>query len=105
MQFNHLILIFLQQLGNLKEMGIPKVKYGCIWWAVHGNLIDVKYLGGTTSVRYYSTKSDSTRSDSSNESTKDKLKRAVRDYGATVIVFHVSISITSLGICYAAVAR
>jgi len=30
MQFNHLILIFLQQLGNLKEMGIPKVKYGCI---------------------------------------------------------------------------
>jgi len=60
--------------------------------------------GGTTSVRYYSTKSDSTQSDRTNESTKDKLKRAVRDYGATVIVFHVSISITSLGICYAAVA-
>lgn len=38
-------------------------------------------------------------------STKDKLKRAVKDYGATVIVFHVAISITSLSICYAAVAR
>lgn len=99
------MIAFLWQCGNFKETGILKVKYVLIWWAVHGNFIDIKYLGSTTSVRYYSTKSDSTQSDRTNESTKDKLKRAVRDYGATVIVFHVSISITSLGICYAAVAR
>jgi len=33
-------------------------------------------------------------------STKDKLKQAVRDYGATVIVFHVTMSLTSLGFFY-----
>ena len=39
------------------------------------------------------------------ESAAAKLKLAVKDYGATVIVFHVTISIASLGICYTAVAR
>ena len=39
------------------------------------------------------------------ESTKSKLKRAVKDYGMTVIVFHVTISIGSIGICYTAVSR
>lgn len=38
-------------------------------------------------------------------SAKEKLKKAVKDYGATVIVFHVSISIMSLGICYVLVSR
>ncbi|KAK3872786.1 hypothetical protein Pcinc_022146 [Petrolisthes cinctipes] len=32
--------------------------------------------------------------------SRQKLKRAVKDYGATVIVFHVAISLASLGICY-----
>ncbi|CAH1958878.1 unnamed protein product [Acanthoscelides obtectus] len=31
---------------------------------------------------------------------KDKLKKAVKEYGSTVIVFHVSISLVSLGTCY-----
>lgn len=30
----------------------------------------------------------------------DKLKKAVKEYGATVIVFHVGISLISLGTCY-----
>lgn len=38
-------------------------------------------------------------------STKDKLKRAVKEYGSTVIVFHVSISLASLGLSYALVSR
>lgn len=33
-------------------------------------------------------------------SSKQKLQRAVKEYGTTVIVFHVSISLASLGICY-----
>ncbi|RZF38540.1 hypothetical protein LSTR_LSTR006135 [Laodelphax striatellus] len=37
-------------------------------------------------------------------SNKDKLKRAVKEYGTTVIVFHISISLMSLGICYLAVS-
>ncbi|KAJ8729503.1 hypothetical protein PYW08_001084 [Mythimna loreyi] len=33
-------------------------------------------------------------------SAKEKLKRAVKEYGSTVIVFHVCISLISLGSCY-----
>ena len=40
-----------------------------------------------------------------NLSRKDKLKRAVKEYGATVIVFHISISLFSLGGFYLAVTR
>lgn len=38
-------------------------------------------------------------------SRKDKLKRAVKEYGATVIVFHVAISLASLGGFYLLVSR
>ena len=38
-------------------------------------------------------------------SQKEKLKRAVKDYGGTVIVFHVGISLMSLGGFYVAVTR
>lgn len=52
---------------------------------------------------------DPTSAASSTESVplsqKEKLKRAVRDYGATVIVFHVTISLMSLGTAYLAVSR
>ncbi|KAJ7374777.1 hypothetical protein OS493_005127 [Desmophyllum pertusum] len=34
---------------------------------------------------------------------KDRLKFVVAEYGTTAIVFHVSISLTSLGLCYTAV--
>lgn len=38
-------------------------------------------------------------------SKKDRLKKAVKDYGSTVVVFHVAISLTSLGCFYLAVSR
>lgn len=38
-------------------------------------------------------------------SPKDKLKKAIKDYGITVILFHVSISLASLGLFYQLVAR
>lgn len=37
--------------------------------------------------------------------SRQKLQRAVKEYGATVIVFHVTISLASLGICYLLVSR
>lgn len=37
--------------------------------------------------------------------SKEKLKQAVKDYGATVIIFHISISVISLGACYLLVSR
>lgn len=36
---------------------------------------------------------------------KEKIKRAIKEYGATVIVFHVGISLLSLGACYVLVSR
>ena len=38
-------------------------------------------------------------------SQREKLKRAVKEYGSTVIVFHVTISLISLGGFYLAVSR
>ena len=36
---------------------------------------------------------------------KERLKIVVQEYGATAIAFHVCISLSSLGLCYAAVKR
>lgn len=38
-------------------------------------------------------------------SSKDKLKRAIKDYGATVVIFHISLSLMSLGLSYLIISR
>ena len=38
-------------------------------------------------------------------SRAEKLKKAVKEYGSTVIIFHVSISLVSLGVSYLCVSR
>lgn len=38
-------------------------------------------------------------------SSKDKLKQAIKDYGATVIIFHVALSLMSLGLSYLIISR
>lgn len=43
--------------------------------------------------------------DAKNLVLKDRLKFVVAEYGTTAILFHISISLTSLGICYTAVKR
>ena len=40
-----------------------------------------------------------------NLALRDRLKFVVAEYGSTAIVFHVTISLTSLGLCYTAVKR
>lgn len=42
----------------------------------------------------------STSADGPTLSSKEKFKKAVKEYGSTVIVFHVTISLLSLGACY-----
>ena len=51
----------------------------------------------------FSTANDSTTE--SKVSQAQRLKRAVKEYGSTVIVFHVCISLFTLGVSYAAVSR
>lgn len=36
---------------------------------------------------------------------REKLKKTIKDYGATVLVFHIAISIVSLGFFYQLVSR
>lgn len=38
-------------------------------------------------------------------SKKERLKIIIKDYGITITIFHVGISLISLGACYAAVVR
>jgi hypothetical protein len=47
----------------------------------------------------------STNRNDSKLSHKDKLKRAVKEYGVTVVIFHIGISLLSLGVFYLAVTR
>ena len=54
--------------------------------------------------RFCSYKPEQTQ-DQQTLSKKDQLKRAVSQYGSTVIVFHVTISLASLGFFYALVSR
>lgn len=51
------------------------------------------------------TSGESEKSKSTTETAQSKLKRAVKEYGSTVIVFHVAISLLSLGTSYALVSR
>ena len=47
----------------------------------------------------------STNTDNSKLTRTDKLKRAVKEYGITVVIFHIGISLLSLGGFYVAVTR
>lgn len=65
--------------------------------------------------RFYSQKSNITdeekrkpeqiEDDSKKLTQKEKFKIAVKDYGSVIVVFHVGISLVSLGLCYSLVSR
>lgn len=38
-------------------------------------------------------------------SRKEKFKMAIKDYGIVILVFHIGVSLISLGCCYVAIAR
>lgn len=48
---------------------------------------------------------DKNKNESGSSNRVARLKAAVRDYGSTVVAFHVGISLVSLGVCYTLVAR
>lgn len=67
----------------------------------------VQSIVATIGTRNMSTEAESPlgTSGTTKLTTKEKLKKAVKEYGSTVIVFHVSISILSLGSCYLLMSR
>ncbi|KAF8781758.1 protein FAM210B, mitochondrial-like [Argiope bruennichi] len=101
---------------------------GCMNYAPARNFIGRSYLykcnwklipalNASNSCRLYSNESKPDSSSTQKEQTvlqesnaskvnqRTRLKQAVRDYGATIIVFHVAISLTSLGLCYLAISN
>lgn len=63
------------------------------------------YSTDTSAVKDIKDKSDGTIIKDENLTKAQKLKKAVKDYGSTVIVFHVLFSLMSLGVCYTVVSR
>ncbi|XP_043276237.1 uncharacterized protein [Venturia canescens] len=98
-----------------RELRKKKQPNGCLINAAFGILMpkNVSYVEFSTDTK--STTTDSAniepRVDDNKNSGKpvaltnaEKLKKAVKDYGSTVIVFHIGISLISLGACYLAVS-
>jgi hypothetical protein len=67
--------------------------------------INKRFISLSCSNRAQETGQGESKSTTTVESNKDKLKRAVKEYGSTVIVFHIGISLISLGVCYTLVSR
>lgn len=84
-----------EDLQKLHYINITKKKEGTRM--VHTS------VSGVCHARSLST--DKKDANESKSSMKEKLKKAVTEYGSTVIVFHVGISLISLGTCYILVSR
>ena len=69
-------------------------------------LTEIHPFRAFTTTKASATEGGSTSDSSTGPVSKaDQLKRAVKDYGSTVIVFHVAISLASLGFFYLIVSR
>lgn len=58
--------------------------------------------------RFFSQKSYTEKPDIKDDKSlnqREKFKKAVKDYGSVIVIFHVGISLVSLGICYTLVSR
>ncbi|KAJ9578583.1 hypothetical protein L9F63_005185 [Diploptera punctata] len=92
--------------GRAMHLNMPGGQWGQGQKYISRDMQDTHYqnLKPTGTVGLWQVKRTySTNADGNNLSRKDKLKRAVKEYGATVIVFHISISLLSLGGFYLAV--
>lgn len=58
-----------------------------------------------TSPVIFLTRYNSTNNGDGSLTRRQRLKKAVTEYGSTVIVFHVGISLISLGTCYLLISR
>lgn len=96
--------------GNHTHLNMPGSQWG------QGQ----KYLSGNLQSAHYLTLRNEYRAKARNDavgkrqmstdskpqvSSKEKLKNAIKEYGSTVIVFHIGISLISLGSCYLLISR
>lgn len=74
---------------------------------MYHTLTNTLILPKSVATRSASTDQDKTKvnTDEVKLTTRQKLQKAVTEYGSTVIIFHVGISLISLGTCYLLVSR
>ncbi|XP_016987662.1 protein FAM210B, mitochondrial [Drosophila rhopaloa] len=111
--FNHLEKLSAVQLF---QVALPKRNYIAattshlpINWSKEYNFTthnqDFKTYGGYSRRQSYSTESASTETATTVKvSKREQLKQAFKEYGATIVAFHVGISVISLGCFYALVS-
>ncbi|KAL0894701.1 hypothetical protein ABMA27_013240 [Loxostege sticticalis] len=93
--------------GNHTHLNMPGSQWGQGYKYLSDHLHSAHYLTLRNEYRYKKNNpavTFGTRNMSTNSNTpltsKEKLKKAVKEYGSTVVVFHVTISLMSLGGCY-----
>ncbi|XP_018334720.1 protein FAM210B, mitochondrial-like [Agrilus planipennis] len=89
-----------RQNFNEKPFSRYEIKKYCLLDVniLKNNFYNKSFSFQTAVIRHQSTSSNST--DEPKPSNATKLKKALAEYGTTVIVFHVTISIVSLGLMY-----
>lgn len=93
-----------EDMQKLHYVNIKKKKEGM---RMYHTLTNTLILPKSVATRSASTDQDKTKvnTDEVKLTTRQKLQKAVTEYGSTVIIFHVGISLISLGTCYLLVSR
>ncbi|KAL4704064.1 hypothetical protein ACJJTC_001986 [Scirpophaga incertulas] len=91
--------------GNHTHLNMPGSQWGQGYKYLSDHLQSAHYLTLRNEYRHKNNNSAVGQRNMSTQAnttltSKEKLKKAVKDYGSTVIVFHVAISVISLGGCY-----
>lgn len=105
---------------QLMQINVRKSSYACLSSINHSRLMFCHLNATSNNIhRNYSDKNDLVKKENKTNVTKlveenaeplplsprMKLKNAIRDYGSTVLIFHIAISLASLGIFYQLVGR
>lgn len=91
--------------GNINSLRFPCINNMNAWFEIDLRRPPASFLGKYFIHTSSSCKDESDDGRAPNMTQRQKLKRAVKDYGATVVVFHVAISLVSLGFFYILVSR
>ncbi|KAL7635503.1 UNVERIFIED_CONTAM: hypothetical protein RMT77_014572 [Armadillidium vulgare] len=86
--------------GDLNSLHFPCINYMNAWCDISLRRPSAGLLGKCFIHTSSASKDESDDGRAPNITQRQKLKRAVKDYGATVVVFHITISLASLGFFY-----
>ncbi|KAK3914062.1 Protein FAM210B, mitochondrial [Frankliniella fusca] len=88
---------------NIKENDLGSHAAGTSPCGKKGTYSNLKTLDPFFQLRHFSSAAENSKNSEESNNKKSKIVKAIKDYGPTVIVFHVTISLISLGGFYLAV--